>query len=153
MLSSPFSLPPFQSSTRQVRHDIITGTPGISGAGTAMGNVAEVFEAIARPCPQEGSDLWPSNVNQQRRRVMRTRRDFGLDWRYANTCSVGNHNMLPVTPDHSARLRHATVITIPDGASTTFQDKVTEFFESAAASDLAVPSYPVFMPLLYGWRP
>ena len=26
--------------------------PGISGAGTAMGNVAEVFEAIARPCPK-----------------------------------------------------------------------------------------------------
>ena len=86
---------------------------------------------------QEGS-LWPSNVNQQRR-VMRTRRDFGLDWRYANNCSVGSH-MLPVTPDHSARLRHATVITIPDGASTTFQDRVIEFFESDAASDLAVPT-------------
>ena len=71
---------------------------------------------------------------------MRTRRDFGLDWRYANNCSVGNHNTLPVTPDHSARLRQATVITIPDGASTTFQDKVIEFFESAAASDLAVPT-------------
>ena len=71
---------------------------------------------------------------------MRTRRDFGLDWRYANNCSVGNHNMLPVTPDHFARLRHATVITIPDGASTTSQDKVIEFFESYDASALAVPT-------------
>lgn len=90
--------------------------------------------------PQQGSDLWPSNVNQQLQRLVRTRKDFGLDWRYANNCSVGNHHMLPVTPDHSARLRHATVINIPDGASTSFEDKVVEFFESSAASDLAVPT-------------
>lgn len=47
--------------------------------------------------------------------------------------------MLPVTPGHSACLRHATVITVPNGASTTFEDKVGEFFGSAAASDLAIP--------------
>ena len=129
-----------QTSSCSWCQTFITSTPGISGAGAAMGNVAEVFEAIARPCPQQGSDLWPSNVHHQRQRVMRTRRDFGLDWRYANNCSVGNHNQLPVTPDHSARLRHATVITIPDGASTTFQDKVFEFFDSDAASDLAFPT-------------
>ena len=71
MLSS-FCFPHLQAAARQARHDIITSTPGISGAGAAMGNVAEVFEAIARPCPQQGSDLWPSNVHHQRQRVMRT---------------------------------------------------------------------------------
>lgn len=71
---------------------------------------------------------------------MRTRREFDLDWRSANNCDVDNHSMLEVTPDQSARLRHATVITIPNGASATFEQKVVDFFRSSAPSDLAIPS-------------
>ena len=139
MLSSPFFFPPFQSAARQARHDIITGTPRNQWRRYGDGKRRRSVRGYRASVSQEGS-LWPSNVDQHRR-VIRTRsRDFGLGWRYANNCSVGGHNMLPVTPDHSARLRHATVITIPCGAPTTFQDRVIEFFESDAASDLAVPT-------------
>ena len=80
-----------QSAARQARHDILHGTP-IAGAGCDMGNVAGVFEAIARACPQQGSPLWPDSVFDQQARVARTRRDFGLDWRYANNCTIGDHS-------------------------------------------------------------
>ena len=126
-----------QSAARQARHDILHGTP-IAGAGCDMGNVAGVFEAIARACPQQGSPLWPDSVFDQQARVARTRRDFGLDWRYANNCTIGNHSAREVTPDQSARLRAATVITIPNGVSATFQDHVFDFFRSSAPTDLAI---------------
>ncbi|CAB1112809.1 unnamed protein product [Ectocarpus sp. CCAP 1310/34] len=127
-----------QSAARQARHDILHGTP-ITGAGCDMGNVAGVFEAIARACPRQGSPLWPDSVFDQQARVARTRRDFGLDWRYANNCTIGNHSAREVTPDQSARLRAATVITIPNGVSATFQDNVFDFFRSSAPTDLAIP--------------
>ncbi|CAN0541471.1 unnamed protein product, partial [Ectocarpus sp. 12 AP-2014] len=85
-----------------------------------MGDVASVFEAIAARCPQEGSPIRPDNFNDQQSRVVRTRREFGLDWRYANSCPVGNHSNLEITSDQTAALRNATVITIPNGAATTF---------------------------------
>ena len=48
--------------------------------------------------------------------------------------------MCEITPDQSARLRHATVITIPNGASTTsLQEHVSDFFRSSAPTDLAIP--------------
>ena len=138
--STPVFFPPSilrQSAARQARHDILHGTP-IAGAGCDMGNVAGVFEAIARACPQQGSPLWPDSVFDQQARVARTRRDFGLDWRYANNCTIGNHSAREVTPDQSARLRAATVITIPNGVSATFQDNVFDFFRSSAPTDLAI---------------
>ncbi|CAM9122980.1 unnamed protein product [Ectocarpus sp. 8 AP-2014] len=104
-----------------------------------MGDVASVFEAIAARCPQEGSPIWPDNFNDRQNRVVRTRREFGLDWRYANSCPLGNHSNLEITPDQSAALRNATIITIPNGAATTFHEKVREFFSSGQASDLSIP--------------
>lgn len=58
--------------------------------------------------------------------VFRTRRDLFLDWRYTNTRPVGNHSLLEDKGYPLARLRNATVITIPNGA----------------VSDLSVPSIP-----------
>ena len=104
-----------------------------------MGDVASVFEAIAARCPQEGSPIWPDNFNDQQNRVVRTRREFGLDWQYANSCPVSNHSNLEIAPDQTAALRDATVITIPNGTATTFHHKVQEFFSSGQASDLSIP--------------
>jgi len=102
-----------------------------------MGNVAGVFEAIGRPCPQEGSPLWPDSIFTQRALVARTRR--GFDWRYANNCPVSGHSECEVTPDQSASLRVATVITIPNEVSATFQDNFFDFFRSSAPTDLTIP--------------
>ncbi|CAN0497974.1 unnamed protein product, partial [Ectocarpus sp. 12 AP-2014] len=123
---------------QQARQAIFSNT-SLPGAGSQMGDVASVFEAIAARCPQEGSPIWPDNFNDQQNRVVRTRREFGLDWRYANSCPVSNHSNLDITPDQTAALRNATVITIPNGTATTFHHKVQEFFSSGQASDLSIP--------------
>ena len=62
-----------------------------------------------------------------------------IDWRYANKGPLVDHSLLEVNPDQSARLRQVTVITIRDGSSATFQDKVTDFFGFSAPIDLAIP--------------
>ncbi|CAB1112810.1 unnamed protein product [Ectocarpus sp. CCAP 1310/34] len=49
-----------------------------------------------------------------------------------------------VTPDQSARLRGATVITIPNGVSATFQDNVFNFFRTSAPTDLAIPGQSLY---------
>ena len=102
-----------------------------------MGAVASVFEAIAKRCP-EPAHGWPHNVNVQHNLVLFTRKAFGLDWRYSIDCTIGNHSDLHITADQSARLRNATVITVPNGNSASFQEKL-DFFTSGEASDLAIP--------------
>ncbi|CAM9268752.1 unnamed protein product, partial [Ectocarpus fasciculatus] len=64
---------------QQARQAIFSNS-SLPGAGSQMGDVASVFEAIAARCPQEGSPIWPDNFNDQQNRVVRTRREFGLDW-------------------------------------------------------------------------
>ncbi|CAM9914347.1 unnamed protein product, partial [Ectocarpus sp. 6 AP-2014] len=108
---------------RQARQAIFSNS-SLPGVGSQMGDVASAFEAIAARYPQEGSPIWPDNFNDRQNRVVRTRREFGLDWRYGNSCPLGNHSNLEITPDQSAALRNATVITIPNGASTTLHEKV-----------------------------
>lgn len=115
-----------QVATQNARQAIFANS-GLPGLGCEMGAVASVFEAIAKRCPMGGSDVWPLNVNIQRNLVATTRNIFGLDWRYSIDCDMGNHSHLHVTADQSARLRDATIITVPNTATvppsrTTFQD-------------------------------
>ncbi|CAM9571321.1 unnamed protein product [Ectocarpus sp. 4 AP-2014] len=117
----------------------ILSNSSLPGAGSQMGDVVSVSEAIAARCPQEGSRIWPDNFNDRQNWVVRTRRGFGLDWRYANSCPLGNHSNLEISPDQSAALRNATVITIPNGAATTCHEKVRDFFSSGQALDLSIP--------------
>ena len=137
--SSCFHLPSTPQVQAQQARQAIFSNSSLPGAGSQMGDVASVFEAIAARCPQEGSPIWPDNFNDQQNRVVRTRREFGLDWRYANSCPVSNHSNLEIAPDQTAALRDATVITIPNGTATTFHHKVQEFFSSGQASDLSIP--------------
>ncbi|CAB1108780.1 unnamed protein product [Ectocarpus sp. CCAP 1310/34] len=116
------------------------GTPAAGSFFSALQLLRDsMFDGSALPDHIVGSPLWPDSVFDQQARVARTRRDFGLDWRYANNCTIGNHSAREVTPDQSARLRAATVITIPNGVSATFQDNVFDFFRSSAPTDLAIP--------------
>ncbi|CAN0166602.1 unnamed protein product [Scytosiphon promiscuus] len=127
-----------QVSARASRGFIFTNS-GLPGAGAQMGAVASVFEGVVRACPENGSYLWPQDLGDQRRRVVSTRRAFGLDWRYSNNCGIGDHSSREVTPDQSASLRNATVITIPNGSSASFQEKVLGVFSSGLTSDLSIP--------------
>jgi len=104
-----------------------------------MGDPACVFEAIARPCPPHSFDLWPENVDTQHALVVRTRSAFGLDWRFVNDCGVEDHRHLQVTPDQSARFRHATVLTLPADPAASFQGKLSTFFSSSSSDDLSMP--------------
>ena len=137
--SSCFHLPSTPQVQAQQARQAIFSNSSLPGAGSQMGDVASVFEAIAARCPQEGSPIWPDNFNDQQNRVVRTRREFGLDWQYANSCPVSNHSNLEIAPDQTAALRDATVITIPNGTAATFHHKVQEFFSSGQASDLSIP--------------
>lgn len=105
-----------------------------------MGNVAGVFEAIARPCPQQaGSTLWPDDVHAQQLVSCRPAEFWGsiggapTTAPSVTTARVGSPRINP--PGY----RHATVITIPNRASTTFQDNIFDFFRSSVATDLAIP--------------
>ena len=53
-------------------------------AGSEMGAVVSVFDAMSRKCPSQGPVLneWPTNVHAQQHMVVATRNVFGMDWRY-----------------------------------------------------------------------
>ena len=105
-----------------------------------MGAVASVIEAIARRCHDPEGDSTPDNVDDQHRLVVSAPRSFGLHWRYANNCPHNNHHRRQITPDQSARLRDATVITIPHRHLTSVGGNVEEFFRLGQPSNLSIPT-------------
>ena len=103
-----------------------------------MGAVASVFEAISRRCPDAAPSPWPTNIDHQRHLVINTRRALGLDWHYSVDCDLGNHSHLETTSDHVARLRDATIITVPNGSYATVADTMEGFITSNNASDFSI---------------
>ena len=109
-------------------------------AGSEMGAVVSVFDAMSRKCPSQGPVLneWPTNVHAQQHMVVATRNVFGMDWRYGIDCQTSNHASLEVSAEQSVRLRDPSVIVVPTLAShQSLQDALDTFFATGSGSDLA----------------
>lgn len=136
-LTSYISCVLHQVAATQARHYVFAHA-GLPGQNCEMGAVDSVFEAIARRCPHNVPDCWPTDANERQRLVVCTRGFFGLDWAYSVDCHVNDHRQRRTTPAQSARYRDATIITIPDGHASSIGAKISTFLSSAGgASDLA----------------